>query len=137
MKFSIHNLGFTKSEARIIILAFAVLTVGFCIKFYDNIFGTADTRSFDFTKSDLEFNTVTSGTNTANINEDISGLPVNINTASVEELVSLDGIGESLAAEIILHREKNGNFSRPEDLMKVTGIGEKKFGKIKDKIKIK
>jgi len=140
MKFSVHNLGFTKREARIIILAFAVLTVGFCIKFYDNIFGSTDANSFDFAKSDMEFNIISSQNNTGNSKEDITkneNLIININTAAVEELVVLDGIGESLAAEIISHRDKNGSFSRPEDLMKVSGIGKKKFEKIKDKIKVK
>jgi comEA protein len=140
MKFSVHNLGFTKREARIIILAFTVLTVGFCIKFYDNIFGSSDANSFDFAKSDMEFSIISSQNNTGNSKENIpknESVTININTAAVEELVVLDGIGESLAAEIISHRDKNGNFSRPEDLMKVSGIGKKKFEKIKDKIKVK
>ena len=50
---------------------------------------------------------------------------VNINTAGIEQLMTLDGIGESYAERIIEFREKNGPFQNPEDLLKVKGIGEK------------
>jgi competence protein ComEA len=50
---------------------------------------------------------------------------ININTASAEELVQLKGIGPSHAAKIVAYREKNGPFKMPEDLMQVSGIGQK------------
>lgn len=50
---------------------------------------------------------------------------VNINEASVEELITLDGIGEAYAKRIIEFRDKNGPFQKPEDLLKIKGIGEK------------
>ena len=56
--------------------------------------------------------------------------PVNLNTAGVEELDALPGVGEATARAIIEDRERNGPFSTPEDLMRVSGIGEKKFAKI-------
>lgn len=59
---------------------------------------------------------------------------VSINKGNLEELVTLDGIGESKAAAIIDYREKNGPFLKLEDLMNVSGIGEKAFENIKDKI---
>ena len=52
---------------------------------------------------------------------------ININTASAEELVQLKGIGPSHAAKIVAYREKNGPFKMPEDLMQVSGIGQKTF----------
>ena len=52
-------------------------------------------------------------------------LKVNINEASVEELITLDGIGEAYAKRIIEFRDKNGPFQKPEDLLKIKGIGEK------------
>lgn len=61
---------------------------------------------------------------------------VNINTATAAELTTLPGIGEATATEIIRDREANGAFTSTEDLMRVSGIGEKKFAKIKDKIRV-
>lgn len=56
---------------------------------------------------------------------------VNVNTATVAELDRLPGVGPSLAARIVEHREKNGAFKQAEDLMLVRGIGEKSFAKMK------
>lgn len=55
---------------------------------------------------------------------------VNINTATLEELDTLPGVGEATAQAIIDDREQNGPFSSIEDLMRVSGIGEKKFAKL-------
>ncbi|MBO4326464.1 MAG: helix-hairpin-helix domain-containing protein [Clostridia bacterium] len=56
---------------------------------------------------------------------------VNINTASVNELVTLSGIGESTAREIIAFREEHGRFETIEDIMNVPGIKDAKFARIK------
>ena len=64
-----------------------------------------------------------------------SGL-VNINTASVSELTTVSGIGESRAQAIIAYREANGNFQTIEDIKKVDGIKDGLFSKIKDKITV-
>ena len=63
---------------------------------------------------------------------------VNLNTASKKELMSLDGIGDKKAEEIIKYREKTP-FTKPEDIknIKGIGIGDKLFDKIKDKIEVK
>ena len=61
---------------------------------------------------------------------------VNINTATVAELTTLPGVGDATAAEIVRDREANGAFTSIEDLMRVSGIGEKKFAKLKDKIRV-
>ena len=60
-----------------------------------------------------------------------SGL-VNINSASAAELQTLSGIGPSVAQSIIDERTQNGAFTSVDDLMRVSGIGEKKLAKIKD-----
>ena len=62
---------------------------------------------------------------------------ININTASVEELSSLPGIGVKLSQRIIRFRKNHGDFEVIEDIMKVSGIGEKKFSNIKDYITVK
>lgn len=60
--------------------------------------------------------------------------PININTATIEELDELPGVGEATARAIVEDREQNGPFSVPEDLMRVSGIGEKKFAKLEGRI---
>lgn len=62
--------------------------------------------------------------------------PVNINTASAQQLDTLPGVGPKLAARIVEYRQKNGAFKKVEDLMNVQGIGEKNFLKLKPLITI-
>jgi competence protein ComEA len=59
---------------------------------------------------------------------------VNLNTATVDDLTTLPGIGPSYAKRIVDFREKNGPFKRVEDLLNVQGIGEKTLEKIRDRI---
>jgi comEA protein len=59
---------------------------------------------------------------------------VNLNSATVEQLQTLPGIGPATAKSIIDHRTKVGKFSRIEEIINVKGIGEKKFQKIKDRL---
>lgn len=61
---------------------------------------------------------------------------VNINTASREELKTLNGIGDTRAESILSYREQNGPFQTIEDLMKVDGIKEGVFNKMKDSISV-
>jgi len=70
-----------------------------------------------------------------NAEEDINA-KVSINKATVEELIKVDGIGESKAKAIIKYREENGNFETIDDIKKVSGIGESTFEKFKDNITI-
>ncbi|MDF2536877.1 MAG: hypothetical protein K0R18_3039 [Bacillales bacterium] len=86
-------------------------------------------------------NTYTGGSTT--IGEDIEigsstqNGKVNINTATEEELETLTGIGPSRAKAIIQKRNELGKFQNIEDLMQVTGIGDKSFAKLKDSISVK
>lgn len=73
----------------------------------------------------------------------ISGIPgmagggkINLNTADSSALKTLPGVGDSRAADIIRYREEHGNFRRIEDLMKVPGIKEKGFERLKDRITV-
>ncbi len=59
---------------------------------------------------------------------------VNINTATLQELMTLPGIGQKTAEKIIRYREENGPFKSPDDLKKVKGIGEKTFRRLAELI---
>lgn len=62
---------------------------------------------------------------------------VNINKATSEELQTISGIGPAKAEAIIQYREENGSFEKTEDITNVSGIGEKTFEKLKEKISVK
>ncbi|MCX8092960.1 MAG: helix-hairpin-helix domain-containing protein [Candidatus Goldbacteria bacterium] len=68
--------------------------------------------------------------------EIISDGKININTASVEELDKLPGIGIIIAKRIIEYREKNKKFKKIEEIKNIKGITSKKFEKIKNYIEI-
>ena len=61
---------------------------------------------------------------------------VDINKATVDEFTKLQGVGEGLAQRIVADRQKNGPFKTTEDLMRVSGIGQKKFDQLKDNIRV-
>jgi competence protein ComEA len=61
---------------------------------------------------------------------------VNLNTATSAQIASLPGVGEKVAQRIIEYREKNGGFTKVEQLMNVKGIGEKSFLKLKSLVTV-
>lgn len=62
--------------------------------------------------------------------------PVNLNTASIEELMSLDGIGEKKAQDIIDYRNDVGRFEETADIMNIEGIGEGTYEKIAGRLTV-
>ena len=70
-------------------------------------------------------------TNTSNKN-----YKININTANIEELDTLPGIGEATANKIVNYRNENGKFKSIEEIKEVSGIGDSKYEQIKDLIEI-
>ncbi len=71
-----------------------------------------------------------------NISDNNSNNKININTATLDELLTLKGIGQSKAEAIIKYREENGNFNTIEDIQKVSGLGGTIYSKIKDYITV-
>jgi len=61
---------------------------------------------------------------------------VDINSASADELATIPGIGQALASRIVEMRDKEGPFRKIEDLLKVKGIGEKSFEKLRPYVRI-
>ena len=70
-------------------------------------------------------------------NNQIGNMKININTADINELDKLPGIGDSTAQKIIEYRNENGKFNSVDDIKNVKGIGDSKFEKIKEFITIK
>lgn len=69
-------------------------------------------------------------------NENSNNTKINLNKATQKELDSLPGIGPSTAEKIIQYRKEKGNFKKIEEIKEVSGIGEAKYEKIKDKIEV-
>ena len=91
------------------------------------------------TKKEVKVNKVIpsglpSVTGASDISKNANTEIVNINTATKEELMKLNGVGEAKAALIINFRGTNGGFNNMDDLMKIKGIKQKFFDKIKDSI---
>ena len=90
----------------------------------------------------IQINSVVSGqpstspTETTQPNRAQAGFPININTASAEELTSLPGIGDVLAGRIVSYREQYGSFLSTEELMDVTGISEKTYERIQEYVTV-
>ena len=61
---------------------------------------------------------------------------ININTADLGQLDQLPGIGPAIGQRIIDYRTEKGSFTTPEDLMKVSGVGQKLFDKLKDRVTV-
>ncbi len=59
---------------------------------------------------------------------------VNLNTATLEQLQTLPGVGPAIAKSIVEYRTKVGKFSKIEEILNVKGIGEKKFQRMKDRL---
>lgn len=66
----------------------------------------------------------------------VDGL-IDLNTATADQLQTLPGVGPAISARIVSDREANGPFAAPEDLMRVSGIGQKKFAAVKDLVTVR
>lgn len=150
------KIGFTPTEIKVILFFVAVFIVGyFYIEFFKNEIET-EYVEYDYSKQDSLFNyysnTEESDELTLKNNLEIKRevlelsstdfsryeeLPplleksININTAGIEELERLPGIGEKTSRKIIALRNNRGAFGKLEELLDVKGIGEVKFNKIK------
>lgn len=67
----------------------------------------------------------------------ILGVPVSVNTATIDQLNGLPGIGPQTAQAILAHRERNGKFQNPDELLQVPGIGPKKLAALRPYILIR
>lgn len=150
------KLNLTTTELKISGFLILTLLVGVLLKFIFGINEKTELTFYNYAQSDsIFFNSdENEGTNSEIINKNVdykqevfdfnersfnkiltkqfpAEKSINLNKASKQELMALPGIGSSTAENIIALREKLGGFRKPEDLLKVKGIGSKKLDKIK------
>lgn len=77
------------------------------------------------------------GANASAAEAEASDGRLDLNTATVEELMTLSGIGQTKAEDILAYRKEHGGFSAPEEIMRIDGIKEGLYNRIKDDIKVK
>lgn len=152
------KIGFTETEILVILFLAGLFILGFVyVEFIKK--DTTEYKHIDYSKQDSlftyysnlnpEFDPEDSGLDSnleikkrvlelsdtiAYVKKDISSLAeksININTAGINELVKLPGIGEKTAEKIIQLRNERGKFKRVDELLDVKGIGEAKFNKIR------
>ena len=146
--------GLTQTEVKVISFLIVVFLVGLTVKSL-NLSATEPTKKkFNYSASDSIFYSVktirdkitvnkpfdskqeSSDFNKSNLNEDIKKqLPragsININTAGLEQLIMLPGVGNKTAKNILTYRNMIGRFKNTDQLLEVDGIGESKLEKIK------
>ena len=67
---------------------------------------------------------------------DGTAAPIDVNTATVDQLEALPGIGPTLAAAIVQERERNGPFRSVDDLNRVPGIGDGRLAQLRDLVTV-
>ena len=156
------KIGFTETEIKVLLFLLALFLAGFTyIKFIKG--GSEATyKEFDYAKEESSLLKSEQGdsleeasmlTDKDSIREQVLELKdkpyettskkepaersINLNSASREDLMKISGIGDKTAGNILLYREKNGKFKVIDELMNVKGIGEAKFAKFKKYLFIK
>ncbi len=124
-------LALTATERRVLLFVTGAFVAGLGIRFYQETFRPAP--SFDYSASDSTFAAL-SAAEPADPEREKTGepaVPLNLNTATKQQLVALPGIGEVMAERILRHREYHGPFSSVEQLRSLKGISKRSFEKLK------
>lgn len=131
------RLALTGTEKKVFLFLLVTFTAGLTIRFLRDTFPGEGGGRFDYRASDSTFVALSNmlALEPESLSVPKRG-PVNLNTASKQELMSLPGIGEVIAERIILYREDVGPFSSIEQLRKVKGINKKKLEQLKPLISI-
>lgn len=139
-----EHLGLTKSEAAVLLFLSFGIVLGGGVKLFH--LDKADT-SYDFSSSDSFFAESSSKIDSVLAAEEDTLLsrtseeaavvfPIDINEARIDELTALPGIGKVTAQRIMEYRKVHGRFTSTDGLMKVKGIGAKKFERIRQHVKV-
>lgn len=145
MSFStlLHDaLGFTRNELRIVALLSTVMTAGLGVRWYRAAHPVPPNPGppFAYAAPDSAFFALSRQADTAATPGErqrrTPAEPVDINTAGIEELIALPGIGPATAARIIEERQTRGPYRRIDDLMRVKGIGPKKLARLRPHVRV-
>jgi competence protein ComEA len=152
-----HALGFTTNETTVILFLTGAIIAGSGLlllrgdiprdaadftdvyRTHDSLFAARSSALFDGASEaspDTAATPVATASPRATPSAEPSG-PININTAPASRLEDLPGVGPAMAARIVEYRATAGRFSRVEDIMNVSGIGAKKFARMKPFLSIK
>lgn len=151
-----HRAGFTRNEAVVILFLSATMLSGATIRALqredvavprdvraaleraDSVFAARSAAPAEslVASASPEVATLSTTAPSNRANAPVGNASVNINTATRQALETLPGVGPSTAGKIIDHRGMHGPFGRIEDLMKVKGIGPKKFEKLRQYITV-
>ena len=128
--------GLTKAENKALLIIVITLTSAGIIQLLRPV--QQKIKDIDYSVSDSMFQSLVAGerrpeqithTNAVTMPSE----SININTASVQELENLPGVGKIIAQRILTYRRQNGPFKSSDDLLKIKGLGEKKLDQIKDR----
>jgi competence ComEA-like helix-hairpin-helix protein len=123
-------LALTATERRVLLFVTGAFVAGLGIRFYQETFPT--TPQFDYSTSDSTFAALSAaepGDDPETTAEPVG--PLNLNTATKGQLVTLPGVGNVIAGRILEHRERQGPFKTVEELRLVKGISKRSFEKLK------
>lgn len=131
---------FTKNEQKVFLFLAVVFLAGVAIKVYKAYVVPDRATQFDYSQSDSVFAARSQVLQTASDSSVAVAKTItriDINSATIQQLVQLPGIGNATAERILLYRNENGKFKGIQNLKDVKGIGDKKFKKLKPFIEAK
>ncbi|MBM4161743.1 MAG: ComEA family DNA-binding protein [Ignavibacteria bacterium] len=126
-----NSLALTVTEQRVILFLAVTFLIGGGIRLYQET--VPPRQQIDYRAADSTFAALSEALNADTLGQQAptAGQPLNLNTASKNELISLPGVGEVIAERIILFREDEGPFRSVEDLRKIKGISTRKLQQLK------
>ena len=130
LKRIVEWLALTKKERNVILFLTATMIVGAGIRLYQEMFPAAS--QYDYHTTDSTFAALSTASEDSNsVAKGDTSVPLNINTATKQELMDLPGIGEVTAERIIQYREEKGAFTSVNDLRAIKGMSKKKLERLK------
>jgi competence ComEA-like helix-hairpin-helix protein len=142
------SFGFTRNELRVLALLSAVITAGLGMRWYRTAYPgppdlsppfsyrTLDSVFFALSRSPDSTGTSDAGARTGARTPPPRRAPVDVNTAGIEELLTLPGIGPATARHILDDRAQRGPYQTVDDLLRVKGIGPKKLARLRAHVRV-